>query len=178
MTAAEAAMGRHLFPRIACVTAALALGGAGWINPPASAPPAQGPAAVQQAPTPATTQAAPVEVSGWSLGGGRLTLLLHGNMAAVDQLRSDGKLSVEVHWTHQGAGGAPDLVTELPVGKPQLASVLAGEVEKQGYFSWHSWALKRDLGPGPWSVSVTLPDGTPVPCAPQGQPCQLSLNPG
>lgn len=154
----------------AYVAAAVALGGAGWVDPTPAPPP------VSPAP-----QSAPLEVTGWSLNHGRLTVTVHGNSAALDRLRSEGRLAIQVHWVRDGAGdaaGASELTTELPVGRPGLVSALAGEVQHQGYFAWHSWAWKRASSHGAWTVSLTYPDGSPVVCAPQQQPCRLSSNGG
>jgi hypothetical protein len=168
-------MGLRLVRGCAGIVAALALGGADWVNP-AAVPPATAPTAAPL-PPPAAASAAPLEVVGWSLAGGRLTMTLHGNGVALDRMRA-GSLAVVVHWVRDSASGAPDLVTGLSVGRPGLVPQLAGEVRRQGYFAWHSWAEKRSLSPGPWTVSLTFPDGRPVPCAPQQTPCRLSFTAG
>jgi hypothetical protein len=157
-------MASPLFRAAVGALATMALGGAAWVDPRPSPP-----VAVQQV---------PLEVSDWALAGGRLTMTLHGNAAALDQLRSQGRLVIQVHWQRAGAQGAPDLVTELPVAGPGLVPALAGEVQRQGYFAWHSWAQKDTLSPGPWTVSLTGPDGQPVPCAPQQGPCRFSFTAG
>ena len=154
--------------------AALALGGAAWVDPTPLPPPAA-------AGTPSASAQAPpglLEVASWTLAGHHLTLTLHGSAAALDRLRAERRLSIQVHWSRLGPGGAPDLVTEIPVGRADLVPALAGEVRRQGYFAWHSRAQKDALSPGPWTVSLTGPDGSPLPCAPQQAPCRLTFTAG
>jgi hypothetical protein len=159
-------MAGRLVRGIAGMAAAVALTGAAWVNPEPTPPPAT----ATQTPTQA------LEVAGWTLAGGRLTLLFRGTEAALDRLKSDGRLAVEVHWLEgdEDAGEGP--VTELPVGSPNLVSALAGEVKRYGFFTWHSWAQRRGSSSG---AVLTWPDGTPVPClSQQQQPCRLSFNAG
>ena len=107
-----------------------------------------------------------------------LSMTLDGTQAAVDRMRADRPLTIQVHWMRDSANGAPNLTTDLTVGQPGLASALAGEVRRQGYFQWHSWASKDTLSPGTWTVSLTYPDGTPVACGRDRQPCRFTLNVG
>jgi len=72
-----------------------------------------------------------------------------------------------VHWNRADDGatpGAPDLTTRLTIGQPGVLPLFAGEVARQGHFEWHSWARKDSLSPGVWTVSLTYPDGRPLPC--------------
>jgi hypothetical protein len=108
-----------------------------------------------------------------------LWMTIAGGAAAADQLR-DGPIAIEAHWSHAAASGggrgAPDLTTRLSVGRPGLASALAGEVRHQGHFAWHTWTRKDALTPGQWTVSLTYPNGSPLPCgAAFPQPCHLSF---
>jgi hypothetical protein len=106
--------------------------------------------------------------------------LLHGTQAAVDNLRAGHPLRVVVHWRREGGGttGAPELTTVLSVGEPGLADRLEHEVRQQGYFDWPAWARKETLSPGRWQVSLTDPDGYPLPCAtPQGA-CRFTISIG
>jgi hypothetical protein len=42
-----------------------------------------------------------------------------------------------------------------------------------------SGTLGKDyLSPGVWTVSVTYPDGQPLPCGPDAQPCGFYINVG
>jgi hypothetical protein len=111
-----------------------------------------------------------------------LWMTIDGGAAAVDRLRATGPIPVDVHWTRAGssvAPGAPDLTTRLAIGQPQLASVFAGEVQRQGHFAWHSWARKDSLSPGAWTVSLTYPDGHPLRCgATAPRPCRFSVTIG
>jgi hypothetical protein len=105
---------------------------------------------------------------------------LHGTQAALDDLQSGRALRVEVHWRRENGQtpGAPDLVTELSVGAPDLADRLAHEVREAGYFSWPAWARKDRLSRGRWEVSLTDPNGRPLPCAaPQGV-CRFTIDIG
>jgi hypothetical protein len=75
--------------------------------------------------------------------------------------------------------GAPDLVTELTIGRPELASIFVDQVRRDGHFQWHSWARKDALSPGRWTVSLTYPDGQPVLCgSPPGGACRFSIDVG
>lgn len=105
---------------------------------------------------------------------------LHGTQAAVDDLRHAGPLRIEVHWRRENGAtpGAPDLVTDLSVGDPDLADRLEHEVRQQGYFDWPSWARKDRLSPGRWAVSLTYPDGRPVPCAVLSGACRFAIDIG
>lgn len=164
----------------------------GSTTPPAAAATGAGDAALSQS---------PLAVTRWSLNGtaeqqpdGGLTIAavagrplylkftIEGGGAAVDRLRSDGRLAIEVHWARSGdaaAAGAPTLTTELTIGRPELVGLFASQVQKQGHFEWHMWARKDALSPGQWTVSLTYPDGTPVQCGEaQPQPCRLAVNAG
>jgi hypothetical protein len=105
---------------------------------------------------------------------------LHGSEAAVDALKAGRRLRVVVRWHRENGAtpGAPDLVSVLPIGEPGLADRLAHEVREQGYFDWPAWARKDTLSPGRWTVSLTDPDGYPLPCAaPQGA-CRFTIDIG
>lgn len=107
-------------------------------------------------------------------------LTLDGGQAAVDQLQGGTPLGIQIHWTSQTpAVGAPDAVTNLTVGRPDLAPVLAGEVQRTGHFVWHSWARKDTLSPGRWTVSLTDASGQPLQCGTAApRPCQISFEVG
>jgi hypothetical protein len=107
-----------------------------------------------------------------------LSMTLDGTQAAIDRMRANRPATIQVRWTRDAANGAPDLVTELTVGQPSLTAALAGEVQRRGYFEWHSWARKDTLSPGTWTVSLTYSDGTPLPCGQQAQPCRFTINVG
>jgi hypothetical protein len=119
-----------------------------------------------------------------------LRLTVEGGEAAVNQLRGDGGggdggggIPIVVHWSRvdaEATKGAPDLTTELTIGRGVGASALAGEVEHEGRFEWHTWTRKDTLTSGQWSVSVTYPDGRPVMCgqSPAPEPCRFSINIG
>jgi hypothetical protein len=110
-----------------------------------------------------------------------LSMTLDGTQAAIDRMQAGAPLAIQVHWTRDNAGtapGAPDLVTDLTIGRPGLASALDGEVHRSGYFEWHTWARKDNLSPGPWTVSVTYPDGQPLTCGQEAQPCRFTINVG
>lgn len=188
-----------------CLLALIGTAGSSWINPP----PISGSSSQAVTPQPQiaalppssseTTPSSPVEVAQWgfadsvpgSQGNEALTtampgrplyvwMTLDGGQAAIDRLQSQGPLTIEAHWTREGAGtnpGAPDLVTELTVGSQALAPTLAGQVQRVGHFEWHSWTRKDTLSPGTWTVSLTYPDGGPVLCgSPATQPCRLSID--
>jgi hypothetical protein len=160
-------------------------------------PPAAPAAATAGQATPAAGAPASLLVVKWSLGarlqgnpnGGLaagqplyLTLTVQGGQAAVDQLHAEGGIPIIVHWTRDNDGtanGAPGLTSELTVGRPGIAPALAGEVEHQGHFEWHTWTRKDTLSPGQWSVSLTYPDGRPVMCGQSAaEPCRFSVNIG
>lgn len=107
-----------------------------------------------------------------------LSMTLDGTQVAVDRMRADRPLSIQVHWVRESGSGAPNLVTDLTVGQPDLAAALAGEVRRKGYFEWHSWTRKDTLSPGTWTVSLTYPDGTPLLCGQDAQPCRFTINIG
>lgn len=169
---------------------------ANWVNPPPVSEPqvsvlpkANTPAPRPQIGLPAAPSAdlAPnsgITVTQWGFSPtvpGRpvyLSMTLDGTQAAIDRIRADRPLTIEVHWTRESPSGAPNLTTDLTIGQPGLASALAGEVRRQGYFQWHSWARKDTLSAGTWTVSLTYPDGTPLTCGPDRQPCRFTLNVG
>lgn len=192
--------------------ALLATGAASWIDPPPASDPSSGEtkpqpqvAALPPAPSGATTPS-PVEVVQWGFASGSsrsryrassaaavpgqplyLWMTLGGGQAAVDRLRSEGRLAIDVHWTREGAeasAGAPNLVTEVTVGRRGMAPTFAEQVRRQGRFEWHSWVRKDALSRGRWTVSLTYPDGRPVLCvsAPGGSapggPCRFSIDVG
>ena len=64
------------------------------------------------------------------------------------------------------------------IGRPELAGALEQQVRRGGFFEWHSWAEKDHLSAGTWTVSVTYPDGQPLPCGPDAQPCRFTINVG
>jgi hypothetical protein len=104
-----------------------------------------------------------------------LWLVLDGTGAAVDDMRSNG-LMIQVHWVRDSASGAPDLVTQLTVGRPGLADTFEQQVKRKGFFEWHSWARKDTVSPGTWTVSLTYPDGRPLSCGQDAQPCRFQVN--
>lgn len=105
---------------------------------------------------------------------------LHGTQEAVDELRAGHPLRVVVHWRREGGSGrgAPDLTTVLPVGDPALADRLEQEVRQKGHFDWPAWARKDTLDPGRWQVSLTDPDGHPLPCATANGACGFAIDIG
>jgi hypothetical protein len=179
----------------------IATAGATWIDPPTGESPpatvlrgshldatAQSKAA-PPAPQAASGVASPesgITVARWEFSPttqGRpvyLSMTLDGTQEALDRMQA-GPLTIQVHWTRDSAGtapGAPDLVTDLTIGRPGLASAFDGDVHRKGYFEWHTWARKDYLSPGAWTVSVTYPDGQPLACGPDAQPCRFSINVG
>lgn len=91
-----------------------------------------------------------------------LSMTLDGTQAAIDDMRADRGLTIQVHWVRdptETGRGAPNLVTELTIGRPNLADTLEQQVRRNGFFEWHSWARKDTLSPGTWTVSLTYPDG-------------------
>jgi hypothetical protein len=105
---------------------------------------------------------------------------VHGTQAALDALRAGHPLRVVVRW-HRVNGatpGAPDLATVLPIGAPGLADRLEHEIRGQGHFDWPAWARKNTLSAGRWEVSLTDPDGYPLPCATPRGPCRFTIDIG
>jgi hypothetical protein len=185
---------------VLCSAALIATAAATWINPPAADNPA--PALLRGSPIEAAPQAKAVptpQASGASAPGSGITvarwefspttpgrpvylsMTLDGTQAAIDRMQTGPPLTIQVHWIRENAGvapGAPNLVTDLTIGQPGLAATLDGDVRRKGYFEWHTWARKDYLSPGPWTVSVTYPDGQPVTCGPDAQPCHFTINIG
>ena len=184
---------------VLCFTIAMVTGAATWINPPtAESPPPSAPQGshIEAAPQ-AKAAAAPqssgetalgsITVARWEFSPmtpGRsvyLSMTLDGTQAAIDRMQAGPPLTIQVHWTRDNAGdapGAPNLVTDLTIGRPGLAATLDGDVRRKGYFEWHTWARKDYLSPGPWTVSVTYPDGQLLTCGADAQPCRFSINVG
>jgi hypothetical protein len=178
---------------VVCAAIPIAAGAANWVNPPPLAEPQVSALSRNETPTPHPqiglsaqpgANLAPdagITVAQWGFTPatpGRpvyLSMTLDGTQAVVDRMRA-GALTIQVHWTREAVSGAPNLTTDLTVGQPGLASALAGEVRRQGYFEWHSWASKETLSPGQWTVSLTYPDGTPVACGRDRQPGRFTLN--
>src|SRR5215469_294470 len=168
-----------------CVTIAIAAGGTTWINPPTAksppptvlhgssiqaAPQSEAVAAPQASSAPAAQTSgvsAPgsgITVARWEFSptvSGRpvyLSMTLDGTQEAIDRMQAGPPMTIQVHWARDNAGtapGAPDLVTDLTIGRSGLASALDGDVRRRGYFEWHTWARKDHLSPGAWTVSVT-----------------------
>jgi hypothetical protein len=112
------------------------------------------------------------------LRGGRVYfwMTLDGTQAAVERLRAEGELAIQVHWTHEGADTR---VTELTVGRRGLTPYFADQVRKKGHFEWHSWARKDVVSRGRWTVSLTYIDGQPVLCGrPAIEPCRFTIDVG
>jgi hypothetical protein len=185
---------------VLCVTMAIATGAATWVNPPSaeSSPPTvlrgsgieAPPRAKVVAPPPVSGESAsPAEISvaRWEFSPatpGRpvyLSMTLDGTQAAIGRMQAGSPPTIQVRWARDNAGaapGAPDLVTDLTVGRPGLAAAFDGDVRRRGYFEWHTWARKDHLSPGAWTVSVTYPDGQPLPCGADAQPCRFTINVG
>ena len=145
----------------------------------------QGQAATQSGSSP--NPHSPITVARWSFSpamAGRsvyLSITLEGTQAAIDRMHGDRPLTIQVRWVRENtatAAGSPNLVTDLTVGRPGLAAALEGEVRRQGFFEWHSQAKKDALGPGTWTVSLTYPDGQPLPCGQDAQPCRFTISVG
>jgi hypothetical protein len=166
---------------VIAVAIPIATGAATWVNPPAAQSP------VGAAPrSGAPSGESGITVSRWEFSpasSGRpvyLAMTLDGTQAALDRMET-GPLTIEVHWVHDSTAaspGAPNLVTDLTIGRPDLASRLAGEVRRKGFFEWHSWARKDTVAPGTWTVSLTYQDGRPLLCGQEAQPCRFTVNVG
>jgi hypothetical protein len=105
-------------------------------------------------------------------------MTLDGTQMAIDRMQT-GPLTIQVHWVRENATpGAPNLVTDLTIGRPDMAATLEGAVRRSGYFEWHSWARKDTLSPGTWTVSLTYPDGQPLLCGRDAEPCHFTINVG
>lgn len=183
---------------VLCVTIATATGAAMWVNPADQSPPPnllRG--SRSEAAPPSTAAAAPQTSRGAALGSGitvarwefsptiplqpvYLSMTLDGTQAAIDRMQAGPPLTIQVHWIRdngdRAAPGAPNLVTDLTIGGPDLAAKLEGDVRRAGYFELHTWARKDYLSPGAWMVSVTDPDGQPLPCGADAQPCRFTIN--
>jgi hypothetical protein len=110
-----------------------------------------------------------------------LSMTLDGTQEAIDAMRANRPLTVEVHWVREAGPspiGAPNLVTNLRIGRRDLADRFEQRVRSEGFFEWHSWARKDALSPGDWTVSVSGPNGQPLACGHEGQPCQFSIHVG
>lgn len=136
--------------------------GATWINPPTA-----NESRVNVAPQPGVatpsqsgTEGAPhaeITVDQWQFSPtvpGQpvyLSMTLAGSQAAIDRMRAEGSVTIQVHWVRENAAtapGTPNLVTDLTIGRPDLADALEREVNRKGFFEWHSWARKDMRGPG------------------------------
>jgi hypothetical protein len=194
---AKAGKGAVLSGRLLlCVAAALAAGGAGWVNPgPGPVPPAG------DSNAPMTNAGGPpLVVTAWGLGSNPssaadrsaspavlssrplyIRLKLEGDAAALDAMRAEGGVPIVVNWIPETANAlpaAPALTTHLTVGNAAAASRLAGEVARTGHFIWRTWAEKDTLSPGRWSVSLTYPGGEPLACGAEMRPCRFSFEVG
>lgn len=107
-----------------------------------------------------------------------LWMTLNGTQAAVDAMRSGHPPKIQVHWVREGSNGAANLTTELPIGRAGLADTFEQQVRRKGFFEWHSWARKVTLPRGTWTISLTYPDGRPLPCAPAAEPCRFKIEVG
>ena len=110
-----------------------------------------------------------------------LRMTLDGTQAAIDQMRAGRAPMIEVRWVRsdvENGSGAPNLVTPLTIGRPDLAGIFEQQIRREGFFEWHSWAKKDHLSPGTWLVSVTYRDGQPLTCGREGQPCRFTINIG
>jgi len=178
-----------------CVTVATVTGAAMWVNPADQSPPPTVLHGPRSEATPPKASAAPqassqapvgseITVVRWEFSPTTplqpvyLSMTLYGMQAAIDRMQNGSPLTVQVRWVHDNAKLAPgdsDIVTDLTIGGPDLAAALDGDVRRNGYFEWHTWARKDYLTPGPWTVSVTYPDGRPLPCGPDAQPCRFTI---
>jgi hypothetical protein len=184
---------------VLCVTVATATGAAMWVNPADQSPPPTVLHGPRSEAAPPSKAAAAVQASGeaalrseitvarWEfspatpLQPAYLSMRLYGTQAAIDQMRTGSPLTIRVRWARDNADRAPgdrNLVTDLTIGGPDLAAALEGDVRRNGYFEWHTWARKDYLSPGAWTVSVTYPNGQPLPCGPDAQPCRFTINVG
>jgi len=110
-----------------------------------------------------------------------LLITLNGMQAAVDRMRADRRLAIEVHWVREsvsGPAGVANLVTDLTIGRPGFADAFEEQVRRRGFFEWHSWARKDALSPGMWTVSLTSSDGQLLLCGQDAQPCRFTINVG
>jgi hypothetical protein len=190
-------IGAYLGRFAVCSAIVISTSGATWINPPthpaaATAEPSQR-AIIPQIggqvpPTPGDDAVADsgIKVTRWEFSPaipGRpvyLSMTFDGAQTAIDQMHTS-PLMIQVHWVREDAEstpGAPDLVTDLTIGRQDLAGALEGEVRRTGSFEWHSWAKKDTLSPGTWVVSLTYPNGQPLSCGQDAQPCRFTINIG
>jgi hypothetical protein len=106
-------------------------------------------------------------------------MTLHGTQAAVDRMRADHRLAMEIHWVRKsgsGSVGVADRVMELTIGRPGFADGFEEQVGRRGFFEWHSWARRDALGAGMWTVSLTSSDGQLLLCDQDKQFCQFAIN--
>jgi hypothetical protein len=148
-----------------------------------AAPPSKG-AAVPQA-SGGTALGSEITVARWEFSPTTplqpvyLSMTLHGTQAAIDRMQAGPPLTIQVRWVRDNADwapGDPNLVTDLTIGGPEVAAALDGDVRRRGYFEWQTWARRDYLSPGAWTVSVTYPDGQPLSCGPNAQPCRFTIN--
>ena len=181
------------------VAIAIATGAAMWVNPADQSPPPtvlHGPRseAAQPSKDAAARQASgeaalgsEITVARWEFGPTTplqpvyLSMTLYGAQAAIDRMQAGPPLTIQVRWARDNVGwapGDPNLVNDLTIGGPGFAAALDDDVHRKGFFEWNTWAKKDYLSPGAWTVSVTYPDGQPLPCGPDGQPCRFTINVG
>lgn len=108
-----------------------------------------------------------------------LWMTLHGTQAAVDRMRADHRLVIEIHWTRKsgsGPSGNTERTKELTIGSSGLASTFEEQIRRRGYFERHIWQRRDALGPGMWTVSLTSSNGQVLLCGEDHRPCDITIN--
>jgi hypothetical protein len=109
-----------------------------------------------------------------------LAMTLYGTQAAIDRTQTDPALTIQVRWVRDHEGWTPgdlNLVTDLTIGDGawprRSVTMFAARGSSNG-----TPGQERYLSPGAWTVSVTYPDGHPLACGPDAQPCRFTINVG
>jgi hypothetical protein len=103
-----------------------------------------------------------------------LWMTLNGTQAVVDRMRAGPRPTIQVRWIRED-GNATASVVELTIGGPSVADALERQVQRRGFFEWYSWIRKKALGTGRWAVALTYPNGQPLLCGQDAQPCRFTI---